>query len=192
MALKKNKANKFPLPPDEAERLKALYDLHILDTDPENSFDRITQLTRFLFETRICAISLVDHDRQWFKAIAGLNCSQTPRDQAFCAHTILSDVPFIVPDATLDPRFKDNPLVVGEPYIRFYAGAPLNTRSGSKIGALCVIDREPRHDWNRIRTAMLSQIAKMVCNELETRSLKQREQYLLALNRQLQLKLAQK
>ncbi len=192
MASKKNKESRFPFPPDEAERLKALYDQRILDTDPETSFDRITRLAKILFETRMCAISFVDHDRQWFKAIAGLNCSQTPRDQAFCTYTILGDQPFIVPDAKLDARFKDNPLVVGQPYVRFYAGVPLNTRAGSKIGALCIIDTKPRNDWNHLRTAMLREMAKMVCDELEIRSLKQREQYLLALNRQLQFKLAQK
>lgn len=192
MASKKNKVSKFPLPVDETERLKALYDLCILDTDPELSFERIVRLAKILFETRICAISLIDHDRQWFKAIAGFNCSETPREIAFCTHTILSGEPLIVPDATLHPLFKDNPLVVGEPYIRFYAGIPLQTREGSKVGTLCVIDTEPQHDWNRLRTAILSEMAKMVCYELENRSLKQRERYLLALNRQLQFKLAQK
>ena len=192
MASKKDKPRKYPVPPDEAERLKALYDLRILDTDPELSFDRITRLAKVLFQTRVCAISLVDHERQWFKAIAGLNCSETPRDLAFCTHTILSDKPLIVPDATLHPVFKNNPLVTGEPYIRFYAGVPLNTREGSKIGAICIIDTKPRNDWNHRRTAILSEMARMVCYELENRCLRQREQYLLPLNRQLQFKLTQK
>ena len=192
MASKKDKVSKFPLPPDETERLKALYDLQILDTDPEPSFERVTRLAKILFGTRVCAVTLIDHERQWFKAIAGFNCSETPREVAFCAHTILSDKPLIVQDTTIHPVFKNNPLVTGEPYVRFYAGVPLNTREGSKVGALCLIDTEPRNDWNPLRTAILSEMAKMACYELETRSLRQREQYLLALNRQLQFKLAQK
>ena len=192
MKLQRSKVNKVVLPPDETGRLKALYDLHILDTDPEFSFDTITRLAKILFETRVCAVSLIDRDRQWFKAISGLNCAETPRELAFCTHTILSDEPLIVPDAALDPLFKDNPLVVGEPYIRFYAGVPLNTREGSKIGALCVIDTKPRRDWSPLRTAILSEMAELVCHELENRSGKQQEQYLLAQTRQLQFKLAQK
>ena len=180
----------FPLPGDEAERLKALHDLQILDTSSEPSFDRITGLAKILFEMHACAISLIDHDRQWFKSSVGFGCAEMPRDQAFCTHTILSDEPLILPDTALHPLFKNHPLVIGEPYVRFYAGIPLNTRAGSKIGALCVLDTKPRPDWNRLRTTILSEMAAMVCHELENRSRKQREEYLLALNQQLQSQLA--
>lgn len=182
----------FPLPGDETERLKALHDIQILDTNPEPSFDRITGLAKILFEMHACAISLIDHDRQWFKSSVGFGCAEMPRDKAFCTHTILSDEPLILPDTALHPLFKNHPLVVGEPYVRFYAGIPLNTRTGSKIGALCILDTKPRPDWNRLRTKILSDMAAMVCDELENRSRKQREECLLALNHQLQSQLAQK
>jgi GAF domain-containing protein len=179
----------FPLPDDEPERLQALHDLEILDSGPEPSFDRIANLAKILFEMHACAISLLDHDRQWFKSEAGFGCSQMPREQAFCAHAILSDEPLIVPDTAEHPFFKSHPLVVGAPHIRFYAGVPLNTRRGSKIGVLCVIDQKPRPDWNRLRTTILSELAAMVCGELENRSRKKREEYLLALNAELQSQL---
>ena len=126
--------------PTEADRLRALAALALLDTTPEPEFERITAHAARIFHVPIALVSLVDADRQWFKSHHGTTLCETPRDQAFCAHTILENRPLIVPDATLDERFAANPLVTGEPFIRFYAGAPLTTREGANIGSLCLLD----------------------------------------------------
>lgn len=133
-----------PLPPNEQDRLTELRKYDILDSEPEGAFDGMVQLARYICQTPIAAISLVDEKRQWFKAIVGLDARETSRDVAFCAHAILRDEPLVVPDATLDERFADNALVAGAPDIRFYAGVPLVTSSGHRLGTICVIDRVPR------------------------------------------------
>jgi len=134
-----------PPPANEAARLASLRALGVLDTAPEPEFDALVAIAARLFGTPVSLISLVDAQRQWFKANLGLpGTSETPRDIAFCAHAILGDAPLVVPDAAADPRFRDNPLVTGEPGIRFYAGAPLTLADGTRAGALCVIDRQPR------------------------------------------------
>jgi len=133
-----------PLSPDEPFRLQALRRANQLDTALDERFERITRLTQRLLETPIAAISLVDADRQWFKSIQGSNITETSRKVAFCNHTILRDEVLVVSDARTDPRFSDNPLVSGAPNIVFYAGCPIRTADGSKIGALCVIDHKPR------------------------------------------------
>lgn len=132
------------LPPDETARLAALHELRILDTPAEERFDRITRIARDLFGTPITLVSLVDADRQWFKSRVGLDASATPRTVSFCGHAILSDRVFVVEDAAADPRFADNPLVTGPPHIRFYAGAPLRSTLGHRLGTLCLIDSAPR------------------------------------------------
>lgn len=132
------------VPLEEDERIAALYELDVLDTPPEAGTDRIVHLAARLFGAPIAVISLVDRDRQWFKACLGLDACETPREQAFCAHAILSDEALVVPDATRDERFADNPLVLGEPGIRFYCGVPLSVDGGQRIGTLCVIDRVAR------------------------------------------------
>jgi GAF domain-containing protein len=134
---------KAPLPENEAERLKALYELEILDTEAEKSFDDFTRLACYICKTPVALITLIDSDRQWYKSRIDLPVSETSRDISFCAHAILQPGPFLVPDALQDERFKTNPMVISEPKIRFYAGAPLTTE-GYNIGTLCVIDREPR------------------------------------------------
>lgn len=135
----------FPaLPPDEPARLQALRECAILDTPPEERFDRLTRLAQRLFGVKIALVSLIDSDRQWFKSRQGLDAMQTGRDISFCGHAILGEDIFYVPDATQDPRFFDNPLVSGPPNIRFYAGAPLRTPEGYRLGTLCVIDDRPR------------------------------------------------
>lgn len=133
-----------PLPPDEAARLAALTEHDLLDTLPEQDFDDLTELASRLCDTPIALVSLVDRNRQWFKSRVGLEAPETPRDVAYCSHTILGDELLVVPDAFQDERFHDNPLAVGEPHVRFYAGTPLRSERGHKLGTLCVIDHVPR------------------------------------------------
>lgn len=132
------------LPPDEPARLSALHALSILDSPPEERFDRITRFATRLFDVPIALITLVDAERQWFKSCQGLQASETPRSISFCGHTILGDRAMVVPDARLDERFADNPLVAGAPHIRFYAGFPISAPNGSRIGTLCIADYRPR------------------------------------------------
>lgn len=134
-----------PLPPDEQARLDRLRELLILDSEPEALFDTLARQAAELCGTPIALMSLVDAERQWFKANVGLpGVNETPRDVAFCAHAILQAELFAVPDARQDSRFAGNPLVTGTPGIRFYAGMPLTMPDGSRVGTLCVIDRVPR------------------------------------------------
>ena len=132
------------IPQDEAVRLKTLRSLNILDTSSEERFDRLTRMAKRMFNVPIALVSMVDENRQWFKSCIGLSVSETSRDISFCGHAILGDDIFVIPDATKDERFADNPLVLNEPYIRFYAGCPLRFTDGSKLGTLCIIDQKPR------------------------------------------------
>ncbi|MDO3640472.1 PAS domain S-box protein [Mucilaginibacter sp. L3T2-6] len=134
----------LPVPENEQERLRALRNYEILDSLEETEFDRLTKLASIICETPISAVSLIDIDRQWFKSSVGLSSKQTPREQAFCAHTIIDESILEVKDATADNRFKNNPLVTGSPDIRFYAGAPLIDPQGYALGSLCVIDTKPK------------------------------------------------
>lgn len=133
-----------PIPADEDERLSALRALLLLDTPPEERFDRLARFVAEQLDVPIALLTLVDGQRQWFKARVGLDATETPRDISFCGHAIMKNDLFIVEDASRDPRFSDNPLVTGEPHIRFYAGAPLSAPGGHRIGTLCVIDTVPR------------------------------------------------
>jgi GAF domain-containing protein len=133
-----------PLPPDEEDRLEALRALELLDTPREERFDRITRTARRLLATPVSMVTLVDADRQWFKSCSGHDIEQTGRDVSFCGHAILRKHAFVIPDATHDKRFADNPMVTGELHVRFYAGMPLTTLSGHRVGTLCVMDTEPR------------------------------------------------
>jgi len=128
----------------EKFRLEALEALMILDTSPEERFDRVVRFAAAQLEVPIALVSFIDAHRQWFKAKVGLTIDETPRDLAFCAHAIQSDEILVVEDALNDPRFAHNALVTGEPHIRFYAGAPISAASGARLGTLCVIDRRPR------------------------------------------------
>ncbi|MES3020949.1 MAG: ATP-binding protein [Pseudomonadota bacterium] len=136
--------NPVPMAWDEASRLDALQALRLLDTPPEWRFDRLTKMVSETLKAPIVLVSLVDKNRQWFKSRQGLDALETPRNISFCTHAILQDDIFVVEDALADPQFADNPLVTGAPFIRFYAGKPLYTAEGKKIGTLCVIDTEPR------------------------------------------------
>ena len=133
-----------PIPQNEKKRLKVLWQYEVLDTVPEEVFDDLTELAAKICEAPIALISLVDEDRQWFKAKVGTTLSETARDFSFCSYAITQSDLFIVPDATRDERFANSPLVTAEPKIRFYAGAPLITPDGHALGTLCVIDKVPR------------------------------------------------
>ena len=133
-----------PLPADEEARLHALRELLLLDTPADERYDRLTRFAAEQLGTPIALMTLVDGQRQWFKSRVGLDVLETDREISFCGHAILNSGLFVIEDASSDARFSDNPLVTGEPHIRFYAGAPLSDPSGHHIGTLCVIDTVPR------------------------------------------------
>ncbi|MBD2074219.1 PAS domain S-box protein [Phormidium sp. FACHB-592] len=157
-----------PVIEGEVARLEALHQYKILDTDPETEFDNLTRLAAQICQTPIALVSLVDRDRQWFKAKEGLTVSETHRDLAFCTHAILHEEPFIVEDALEDERFATNPLVTGEPHIRFYAGVPLITPSGYPLGTLCVLDHVPRQ-LSTQQIKHLESLSRQTINLLELR-----------------------
>ncbi|MFK7789291.1 MAG: HD domain-containing phosphohydrolase [Phycisphaeraceae bacterium] len=153
-------------PSNESERLSALRSYDLLDTQATRGFDDIVELTAHLFDVPIALVSLVDDDRQWFKAKCGLDACQTPRDISFCGHAILQSGVFVVEDALTDHRFFDNPLVTGEPYVRFYAGAPLVDRDGFLLGTLCINDTKPRGLSDR-DCELLQKLAAQVIDQAE-------------------------
>ena len=152
----------------EAERLAALEKYAILDTDPELAFDDLTLLASFICKTPIAMITLIDEHRQWFKSRIGISPSETSRDIAFCSAAIEQSDIFVVPDALQDARFRDNPLVISEPHIRFYAGTPLITEEGYALGTLCVIDKKPRELLREEREALRA-LSRLVLAQLEFR-----------------------
>ncbi len=157
------------IPLDETQRLLSLHSLRILDTPSEERYDRITRMAKRLFDVEVCLVSLVDSDRQWFKSKQGLEACETSREISFCGHAILDDQPFVVNDAAGDPRFADNPLVTGDPHIRFYAGYPIKSPDGHRIGTLCLIDPQPR-DFGADDTETLRDLAAMVEDEVKVSS----------------------
>ncbi|MFN7922673.1 MAG: GAF domain-containing protein [Bryobacteraceae bacterium] len=157
------------MPPPESERMAALLECKILDTPPEQPYDDLAALAADICDSEIALISLVDNDRQWFKAKVGLKQSQTSREVAFCAHTISNPSELlIVNDARKDPRFANNPLVIDEPFIRFYAGAPLIVSGGHALGAVCVVDRRTRR-LLRKQEEMLRRLARVASALIDAR-----------------------
>ncbi|MGC9667727.1 GAF domain-containing sensor histidine kinase [Planosporangium sp. 12N6] len=157
-----------PKPPHEAERLRALHEFTILDTPPEPDYDEVVALAAHICAVPMSLINLIDADRQWSKARIGVDEVEVPREVSFCAHTILGTDPIVVPDATADPRFADNPYVVRDPGVRFYAGAPLLTTEGYALGTLCVVDRSPRQ-LGRSQLKALRALSRQVIAQLELR-----------------------
>jgi GAF domain-containing protein len=153
------------LPDNENDRLAFLHALLLLDTPPEERFDRIVAFASSEFNVPVCLISLIDARRQWFKARVGIDACETERDISFCGHALLGDEVLLVPDALLDPRFDDNPMVTGPPHIRFYAGAPLTCKDGLALGTLCVIDTVPR-TLDPVERAILESLRDLVVLEL--------------------------
>lgn len=157
-----------PIPRDEQRRLAALASCEVLDTPPEPAFDDLSMIAAEFFDAPIALVSLVDENRQWFKSSVGLDATELPRNHAFCAHAIMTDEPMVVCDTHLDPRFDGHPLVVGDPYIRFYAGVPVTLTTGERLGTLCVIDRSPRVPTPR-QMQRLAALAGQVSALLELR-----------------------
>lgn len=166
----------------EQQRVNTLQNLHLLDTASEHRFDRITRLTSRLFNMPISLVSLVDNNRQWFKSSTGIDVCETERAVSFCAHAIEQNDVFVIADAMQDARFADNPLVLGTPFIRFYAGCPLHAATGEKLGTLCVIDNKPRIFSDQDRK-LLKELALMVEEEIATNKLLAEDHLTSLLNR---------
>ena len=154
---------------DEEKRLNALHSYNILDSKSEASFDRITKLASAFYQSPMALVSFIDTDRQWFKSKVGVDVNETDRDIAFCNHAIKQNQPFIITDATRDTRFKDNPLVLGDPKIKFYAGVPLSTPEGYNLGTLCILDQKTRDDFKPTSAEYLRLLADIVMSEMELR-----------------------
>src|SRR5438309_5147971 len=175
-------ASMTPTPTNETDRLQALLNYKVLDTAPEVEFDSLVSLASYISETPVAMISLVDSDRQWFKAKIGTTVTETARDVAFCAHAICQSDLFVVPDALADKRFATNPLVTADPNIRFYAGAPLVTPGGHAVGTLCVVDQTPR-ELNLAQSDALRALGRAVVAQLELRRhVQERDNLLQQLN----------
>ncbi len=155
---------------DERQRLRKLYDYAVLDTEPEPNFDRLAWIATRVFRTPIATLSLADAERHWFKARIGVDGQEMPRRLSFCNVTIGGDAVFVVPDAHADPRFAAAPAVIASPKVRFYAGAPLIAPDGFRVGSLCVLDTEPRHDFTAYDADILRNLAGTAVELLEARS----------------------
>jgi GAF domain-containing protein len=166
---------KPPLHPNENERISTLRSLLILDTVPEERFDAVTAYAASLFNVKICLVTLVDTDRQWFKSHHGIAVEEVPREVGFCSHAILQDDILEIFDAKNDTRLFDSPLVTGEPYIRFYAGYPLTMRNGQHVGTLCLIDPQPKRlsEWERNHLAILGRMVEAELQGLPADSIEQ-------------------
>jgi diguanylate cyclase (GGDEF)-like protein len=166
----------------ESERLTALDRYDILDTPPEEAFDRITRLTRSVFDVSMATISLLDGHRQWFKSRQGFHSCETSRGMALCDYTIRESVPLVIPDTLADERYREHPSVTGDPHVRFYAGAQLRVTGGHNIGTLCAFDTRPR-GFSMEEAAILQDLARIVLSELELRTLLMQDSLTGALSR---------
>ncbi len=160
-----------PTPIDETHRLDALRSLHLLDSKPQAQFDSVVRVAQRLFDVEICLISLVDAERQWFLACVGLDAKETSRDISFCGHAIIREDVFVVRDASQDERFRDNPLVIGPPFIRFYAGVPLRIPIGYNLGTLCIISPRPRPSFGSADEAILRDLGNLTLSAIAARAL---------------------
>ena len=158
----------YPIPADEEQRLRDLERHGVIGLASDEHFDRIVELASSIFQAPMSLISLVERDRQWFLTRKGLEASETPRTMAFCAHAIAASGVLVVPDARADERFSTNPLVIDEPYVRFYAGAPLRSPDGHNLGTLCVIDQQPRQPSSE-QIHQLQLLSELVMREIELR-----------------------
>lgn len=157
-----------PIPRNEAERLKSLQNLHILDTPSEAAYDDLTRLAAYVCDAPMATITLVDEDRQWFKSRIGITAQETPRSVSFCAHAIAQNELFVVPDATKDARFSGSPLVLDDPNIRFYAGMPIVSPEGFHVGTMCVLDKKPR-ELTEEKQVALRVLARQVAAQFQMR-----------------------
>lgn len=168
-----------PIPVDDSERLASLRRMLLLATPDEEAFDRVTRMAKRVFDVPIVLVSLIDETRQWFKSCIGLPVRETGRDVSFCGHAIMSDEIFMIPDATRDERFADNPLVVGPPHVIFYAGRPLKNMEGYRVGTLCLIDQRPRL-LSPDELACLNDLGHWVEQVFATRDLSEAQRFMLA------------
>jgi len=166
----REQAMSYPLDPNEFQRLRTIEELQVKKNLPDETVDRITAFARERFRVPICLVTIIEAERQLLLSRQGLETTETPRSASFCTHAILASAVFVVPDARKDDRFKTNPLVTGEPFIRFYAGAPLVYQENVRLGALCLIDRKPR-TFSRGDQAELMMLADAVVSIIDARAL---------------------
>jgi len=159
-----------PIPKDELKRIVSLYALNLLDTPPEERFDQLTRCATLIFHVPISILTLIDAKREWFKSCQGISKTEGDRAISFCGHALVEDQILVVPDTKKDERFADNPLVVGEPYIRFYAGVPVMSIDGARIGVFCIKDTKPR-EFSEDDKEILQGLAKWAQLEINTRNL---------------------
>lgn len=160
----------YPKPENEAERVAFLESLALVDSAPDRNFDRINELTQHIFGVEIAAVTLLDDERQWFKCVIGLEADETSRDVAICNYTIMQDDVFEITDLAADPRSQSNPLVIDEPQLRYYAGAPLIVK-GFKLGSLCILDTQPRPPLTERERGILRELANLVVREITVQSI---------------------
>ena len=176
----------FPVPPNEAARLDALRSLNILDTEPDERFDRIARLAAAHFRMPVVRITFIDEERSWYKSCIGPKARQTPREMSICSHAIMEQRLLLSHDLAKDPRFAGRPQVRGEPYYRFYAGAPLTLAKGLRVGSLCILDYEPHPEFGAAEAGFLMDLAEVVVHELELhRQLFERDDRLRAADEEL-------
>ena len=159
-----------PIPENEKERLLSLHKLGLLDTKPEERFDRITRTATRIFNVPISTLTLVDSKREWFKSVCGIDQKEGDRAISFCGHALLANEVFVIPDTTKDKRFSDNPMVTGKPYIRFYAGVPIINADGERIGVFCIKDIKPR-EFSKDNEELLKNLSAWAELEINSRNL---------------------